>query len=234
MAARIGVESGDGLRTLVQSGIPPRRLLALWEHHRGQPGGPGVGAFLANLRENPEGMAVLADRLLATGHPGPPICPLCGADAGRFPWDRRSWRSECPACGARIRECPRCREPAPADGPCPWCGEPPGDPEGDAEAEGAGVEEPAFPEAIRDLAEAFAAAAGRPPPVWEPDRSRWIRELEAMREAGIGPELLAEAARRLRERGWFPATPMEAFGVAWDLKGGGGEDIWRGGRDGGR
>ncbi|WP_376791496.1 helix-turn-helix domain-containing protein [Thermoflexus sp.] len=211
VAAQIGVTSADGVRALAQSGIPPRRLLALWEHHRAQRGGPGVGAFLANLRENPEGMAALAERLQASGRLGPPICPRCGGDARRSPWDPRP-RGECPACGARLRECARCWEMA-EEGPCPWCGADPPDPAPEGEGEAA------FPEALRPLAEAFAEAVGRPAPVREPERSRWIRELEAIQAAGIEPELLFQAARRLQERGRLPNSPGDAFHVAWDLKG---------------
>lgn len=188
VAARIGVESAEGIRLLQSAGIPPRRLLALWAWHQAQPGSPGVGAFLANLRANRDGMADLADRL-RWQNPWILVCPACGADLR----EGAGWTHRCPECGTAVRECPACGELAPGEAACPWCGAdpppPPPDP-GDREEPA-----PVWPEEIRPLAEALAEALGSGP---DPG---WMEGLQALHRAGVSPGHVQEAARRLRERG---------------------------------
>jgi len=179
MARAIGIVSKAGFAAVEASGLGPRALWRLWVRIR--EGRGGVGALVTNLVEAGEGARDLAPA--AGWSPPPPVdpCPRCGEDLRRG----LGWREACPACGARVRECSRCRELALAEAPCPWCGAEPPPPVPEA---GAG-EDP--------------SEASDPPA--DPDRLRlaWDAALEALREAfPAAPDRLRLAAAEEGDGGW--------------------------------
>lgn len=110
----IGIQAAAGMEAAARSGLGPRALWRLWAVFRDRGGRPG--GLVRLLQE----LGPAARGRVPPDGPLPPAdpCPRCGADVGKG-------GPGCPACGARLRECARCGELAPEEGPCPWCGEEP-------------------------------------------------------------------------------------------------------------
>jgi len=121
LAREIGITRRSGLVALsemAEAGFGPRRLWTWWRSV--EAGGGGVGAFVKALAAGEVEMAPQVPHRYI----GPEFCPVCGA---RLAPGFLEPPEECLSCGAKLGVC-ECRELAPAEGPCPWCGAVPRDP----------------------------------------------------------------------------------------------------------
>ncbi len=208
VCAHIGVESPEGVRALAALGLGPRRLL-LWHTTRHE-NGSGIGSMVRLARTNPD-----QARRRARAIPFPAlwrdvdVCPQCGAT-----WESHARAAtRCPTCGLALRECHACRELAPADGVCPYCGAP-------SELED-GTQE------VSDDREAEASDDG----VWArakallkarlagPDYRTWIRKVYLLHHEGTSltlgvPHALAKHWLRHRLDGEVRRALAEVMGVA--------------------
>lgn len=117
VCAHIGVETPEGVKALASLGIGPRRLLQ-WHKTRHE-NGSGIGSMVRLARTNPDQARRRAQAItLPALWLDVDVCPQCGAM-----WESHGHPpTRCADCGLVLRECPTCRELAPANAACPYCG----------------------------------------------------------------------------------------------------------------